>query len=149
MPLNWSDLSAGLPLSSCNSLSVQADEYQTSPRDSTTKTGSLVLRDKRLFPQQLTQCLVQSKCSQNIRWMNEWMLWMYILFNVFRIISLWSHNYETTKVMKLVKQGFWCKQAINIIALSDSFYYGCITKRQIRAVHNYLQMTKNNSIQKY
>lgn len=28
------------------------------------------------------------------------MLWMSILFNVFRIISLWSHNYETTKVTK-------------------------------------------------
>lgn len=80
------------------------------------------------------------------------MLWMYILFNVFRIISLWSHNYETTKVTKgkLVRQGFWCKQAINVIPLCDSFYYGCITTKQIRAVHNYLQMTKNNSrIQKY
>lgn len=64
--------------------------------------------------------------------MSEWMLWMYTLFNVFRIISLWSHNYETTEVIKrkLVRQGFWYKQAINIIVLRDSLYYGYITTKQ-------------------
>lgn len=41
-------------------------------------------------------------------------------------------------------------QAINTIVLHDLFYYGYIATRQIRAIHDYLHMTKNNSrIHKY
>lgn len=41
-------------------------------------------------------------------------------------------------------------QAINTIVLHDSVYYGHIATRQVRVIHNYLHMTKNNSrIKKY